>query len=550
MKAHHKESSYISWSLMVVVLLVLVSLAPLPVRPQGGCKDCARTAYLNQVTTNAADPNFRTSVKYLMWQTLISNCFHFMVEGNYVPKQIAPNFGAGKRPPEYYFDVNYAENLGGTVKSRLTIDMYFVGPPEEKVITWVTEGDRPTQHFRHYHMNRMFLNPHAVLEPYRPLEETVLENFEKRPTQCLVKPSKKTVAPGEEIEVVINGIEHAKGQRSREFNRIIVHAVEGKIIGGQPLLVDQDLKAFKVGNGEVKFTYKAPTSGSVNEDTIRVYSACDILPDATVPMAKTTMKDKIAEEKIEIGKAKTQGTITIRRIVTTHRTSNSPSHSSSEEGTSQVNATIQASFAFERLYVPRDKDEMEERYAVKSWDILDASANDNDKKEDEWRDKSYFQGLKERTVKVETGSYKVSKSDLGPEGLTIFLDKRTGKAKNVVLYFHALALSGQLHITTDSVFGDQGYKTSYACYTRSRHISSDEFQPPGVGLVEVTNHLTASVAEAIQSGGMPEGTKVTGGDGVHQLSGGSTVKFPETIPGETQEYTFTWQITRVPPATK
>jgi len=49
---------------------------------------------------------------------------------------------------------------------------------------------------------------------------------------------------------------------------------------------------------------------------------------------------------------------------------------------------------------------------------------------------------------------------------------------------------------------------------------------------------------------MPEGTKVTGGDGVHQLSGGSTVKFPETIPGETQEYTFTWQITRVPPATK
>jgi hypothetical protein len=70
----------------------------------------------------------------------------------------------------------------------------------------------------------------------------------------------------------------------------------------------------------------------------------------------------------------------------------------------------------------------------------------------------------------------------------------------------------------------------------------------GIGPL-VTNNLTASVAEAIQSSGMAEGTKVTGGDRVHQLSGGGTVKFPE-MNGETQEYTFTWQITRVPPATK
>jgi hypothetical protein len=246
-----------------------------------------------------------------------------------------------------------------------------------------------------------------------------------------------------------------------------------------------------------------------------------------------------------------KGTMTIRRIVTTHRRSNSPKHSSLEEGTSQVNATIQASFEFKRLYVPRDKDEMEESYAVKSWDILDASANDYDKQEDEWRDSRHAQGLEQRRVKVETASFKVSKSDLGPEGLTIFLDKRTGKAKKVLLYFHALALSGQTHVKTDSVYGDQGYDRHCDCYNSFRYTSSSEFKPPvegGIGPL-VTNNLTASVAEAIQSSGMAEGTKVTGGDRVHQLSGGGTVKFPE-MNGETQEYTFTWQITRVPPATK
>jgi hypothetical protein len=247
-----------------------------------------------------------------------------------------------------------------------------------------------------------------------------------------------------------------------------------------------------------------------------------------------------------------KGTFTIRRQVTTHRVSNDPKHSSLEEGTSVANATIVASFEFERLYAPRDKDEVEEAYAVKSWDILDASANDYDKQEDEWRDPRYARGIKERTVKLETASWKVGKSDIGPEGLSIFFDKRTGKATRVLLNFHGLMFSGQSHIKTDSVYGDKGYDRHCDCYSSFRYASSSDFQPPmeAIGVPVLTNNLTASPAEAIQSGGMAEGTRVTGGDRVHQLSGGGTVKFPETIPGKTQEYTFNWQITRVPPTQK
>ncbi len=307
MKAAGKGLLRILGILIFVLPLILVLLVPSATRAQSECTDCKRTAYLNNVTTNTAEPDFRTMVKYRMWQALTSNCFHFLVEGNYIPQNYLSYCETEKRPPEYYFDVNYVENLPGPVLSRLSIDMYFVGPPQEKVISWVTEGDRPDQHFIQYHENKIFKMDFGLSDPrtsvllrYRPIEEKVLKDFEKRPTQCLVKPAKRIVNPLEEIEVVISGIQDAKGERSREFNRLVVQAVEGKIIGGESLLVDRDLKAFKVGNSDVTFTYRAPAAPKTIEDTIYVYNACDILPEATVPMANTKMKDKIAEEKIEI----------------------------------------------------------------------------------------------------------------------------------------------------------------------------------------------------------------------------------------------------------
>ncbi|MEW5900555.1 MAG: hypothetical protein AB1715_03735 [Acidobacteriota bacterium] len=41
----------------------------------------------------------------------------------------------------------------------------------------------------------MFLNPSAVLKKFRPIETTVLNDFEKRPDRCEINSEKEEVRP-------------------------------------------------------------------------------------------------------------------------------------------------------------------------------------------------------------------------------------------------------------------------------------------------------------------------------------------------------------------
>lgn len=272
---------------------------------QPKCDGCTRRYIIENISSDAGELN-EQSIKNHLNSTVITPCFHALSSGEEIPREFKPMTHA--RPHEYFFLVSYEEGMRGEIKSRLQVDLFFRGSPEEHVRTWTTETDNPNAKYT-LHKNRMFMNDGAVLRGFYPMELTVLNDFEKRPYSCEIKPEKETINPGEIIEVEITNINDIEGIKSREFNRLIVQSPDGEILDGTPLTADNDLKAFRVGDGMVKFRYRAPESCEKTENTIIVYNSCDILSDDFWPLAISEMKDKIAEKKIHLLCADWSGTV-------------------------------------------------------------------------------------------------------------------------------------------------------------------------------------------------------------------------------------------------
>lgn len=272
---------------------------------QPGCDGCIRRYIIENISSDAGELN-EHSIKNQLNNTVITPCFHALSSGEEVPGEFKPMMHP--RPHEYYFLVSYEEGLKGEVKSKLRVDLFFNGSPEEHVRTWTTETSNPNAKYT-WHKNSMFVNNSAVLRKFYPMELTVLNEFEKRPYTCEIRPEKETLNPGETIEVEITNIQDIEGLKSREFNRLIIQSPDGEIIGGTPLTADNDLKAFRVGDGTVKFRYRASESCENPENTIIVYNSCDILREELWPLAISDMKDKIAEKKLRLLCADWSGTV-------------------------------------------------------------------------------------------------------------------------------------------------------------------------------------------------------------------------------------------------
>ena len=288
---------------VIYLPVILMSLEVAVSQP--GCDGCTRRYIIENISSDAGEMN-EQSIKNHLNSTVITSCFHALSSGEEVPREFKPMMMP--RPHEYYFLVSYEEGMKGEIKSRLQIDLFFNGSPEEHVRTWTTETGNPNAKYT-WHKNSMFMNDGAVLRKFYPMEITVLNDFEKRPYTCEIKPEKETMNPGEIINVEITNIHDIEGVGSREFNRLIVQSPDGEIIGGMPLNIDNDLKAFRVGDGTVRFQYRAPHDCTDPENTIIVYNSCDILSDDLWPLAISEMKDKIAEKKIRLLCADWSGTV-------------------------------------------------------------------------------------------------------------------------------------------------------------------------------------------------------------------------------------------------
>lgn len=362
-----------------------------------GCDGCKRFAVLKDVTGNLDLNSFRSHLIALA----TSPCFSLLYSGA-TTELGAPSKGElGERPTEYYFTASYETNMEGRIKSRLSLDLYF--EDGELIHNWKTESERPTVTFR-WHRRNMFTNPSAVFKKWVPLDITLLNDFEKQPHKCDIKPEKEELFPGQQMEVKISNIVDFEGRKSREFNRIVIQAEKGKIIGGTSLLSDPDLKAFQVGKEDMTFTYAAPDeeNSQAAEDKIIVYNSCDILRKDEYPMPKTGLKDKIAEKTIKLAHADAMMTISQKLV------QNLPGSEINWKAKENVVLKYKDTLSFE------DEGTFTEYYDVKSWTLTDVKATITDSE-------------KGKTWKTQ----QTEKEDKPPGSLSITFNSKTGKATEV-----------------------------------------------------------------------------------------------------------------------
>lgn len=282
------------------------------------CDGCSRTADWDVFSSTAEESaldRYESSIKQHLLDALTTACFRFR-ESDW---ELRPD----EKPAEYLVDVDYDEELyddwvkpdGQKVlkSSKLTVSLYYNGSSSKELVQqWIREkpqrdyGDlRPeslpsSETGLSFVLNGMCDNDSAILRQLRPIEKTLLYDFEQKPLQCDVELAEDELCPGDETEVTINNLLDLGGATSREFNRIVVQALEGKIIGGTPLDIDPEYKAFLVKDGTIKFTYKAPTGGGVPNDKLYIYNSCDIARSDQYHLSRTESRDKIEEANVKI----------------------------------------------------------------------------------------------------------------------------------------------------------------------------------------------------------------------------------------------------------
>jgi hypothetical protein len=485
---------------MAVVIFSLVLLGPVgknksAVEAQPGCQDCSRRGMLVDFSTNSSDSTLEKTFEYLLAQGFITPCFHF-----------ATNLS---EPAEYVFRASYMENLEGDIKSRLTISLYFNGEEEELLKTWTTEGDRPLQKFHSWHENGMFLNPGALVRQDKPIDEKLIRDFEKRPHTCEVNLDKDKLFPGEEVEVRVERIEDIKAQKSREFNRIILQAVEGDIVGGEPLEIESRWKAFQVGDGTVKFKYRAPSSGDLKEDTINVYNSCNVLPEGLRPLAKTVIKDKIATKKIQIQTADATLTLEGSEISTHDHDINEKNYHENIHKKETVEATIVLSLTLDKVLEIPNYAQIWEYYRADSRDIQRFHAVSTE------RDERGSSSEESRHTIDGTGGKQQITAPFMNDTVIVIFDKKTKKAVKAIVPGYSISYTWELHdkFHSEAWGGDSGPKIE------DKESSSTQKDTLSVKPVEASipdptvnpNALQESIIEMFKARGLPPPANIPSG---------------------------------------
>jgi hypothetical protein len=302
-----------------------------------GCQNCERNAIL--VETRIEDPvgmtsssAYESTIASRLAQLMTIPCLHLQANSDYSrtlrKDGSLPNIGSEVRIPEYSFESDFISGLndrtddGRTIRSKWTITMYFDGYERELVHQWQSQDiqeNRQDTIIEYIDFNtgeKKTYNP--ANEPdeevsfsglWRRLTRTyhdgpdiseIIKQFEKKPSSCTITPGKDDVPSGESIEIKITDFKDENDQKSREFNRIVVHAQNGKIRNGEVSDKGPDYKAFLVRDGSVTLLYDAPDNCEKGEDKITVYSACEILPVTKVPFSATKLNKKIGEKVIII----------------------------------------------------------------------------------------------------------------------------------------------------------------------------------------------------------------------------------------------------------
>ncbi len=164
-----------------------------------------------------------------------------------------------------------------------------------------------------------------VIEPMKkeilePIEQT-MRRFEQIPKSAEIDEDLDCEAESRHTQYInlksyesgyprIGGVPGDVLSPSDHYNRVVVHAKEGKITNGTPLEDDEKYRVFKLtsqkNSGQlIQVDYQAPESED-KSDTIIFYNSCDILYEEVLPLGKTSKNKEIA--RVELN-CKFEGTI-------------------------------------------------------------------------------------------------------------------------------------------------------------------------------------------------------------------------------------------------
>ncbi len=322
-----------------------------------GCGECARRAYVGEVDAGATGVVLRESLVSRLAEVLTSPCFRLQRTDISVPEAEKGRFGSEAGPPEYVFEAKYEENLnlrgadGAAVMNRLTVSLSYDGEPREPVASWTVTS--PVNSYTAC-TNRMFVNSDAVMKGARPIE-ALLEDFERRPASCRVHPAKKDLACGETADLMIAELKDARSRQARPFNRIVVEAEKGAILGGAEIAGRPRAKAFLVDDGLLELRYRAPDEEAASgEDVVSVFSSCDVARPDRLPLSKTSPFRKIGECRFEVHCGTAPGTVLYRRSVSWDSGNTNAAGSTVYKGSLAEEAVVRVELEFTNSYQTKD----------------------------------------------------------------------------------------------------------------------------------------------------------------------------------------------------
>lgn len=322
---------------------------------------------------------------------------------------------------------------------------------------------------------------------FQPLDKIIFD-YERIPEHCEIELEQEEVFPGQEIQVKLSDITNAEGRKSREFNRIVVFASKGEIIGGTELDFDPTFKAFQVGDRPIAFTYKAPDTednpGNA-DDTIYVYNSCTINHSS---LSSTELRDKIAEKKIKI----------ISQDLIAEYTSTYEEEANEPEKNAKVKNTYSCKIkaAYHLRYSSKEDGTIEEGYDIISSKLENVSGHGQ-------YSAHYVDNLGDEHIVNGASTVTSGTIDHDGTGLEITYDAVTGRVKKIKIDFFSVyfKIEGKVNETTKYRHGNIGHETSPAAYV-----------PALVGVVV----------------SYPEFVKASGSRDVGVISGGGTHIIPES----------------------
>ena len=278
------------------------------------CDSCKRTVVIYAFSYTEPGFNSTSVAKYLNEHLLGDECYAVKAYGE-EPK------------PEYVFSLRFEASPDGkfllytspeqfseprttsdheVIKSVMTCILYYVGGDPSitrtyqdpfNPLTTVSFGDHVWSYndrdtTRHPGICRPMLD-NMIMSMWSLRE--VLHNFEAMPASCTIHPQKEYVAPGEEIEIIIDNFRDKKGRIPSvdAAKRINVSVGLGEILNDdcsrnvyEPHTYVWDYHDIRVNDNKLIIKYKAPNE-TCTEDIIVPINSCEIRKPTVVPIEKS-----------------------------------------------------------------------------------------------------------------------------------------------------------------------------------------------------------------------------------------------------------------------